>query len=50
MRITVYVDDKKFKVPAERAEDATEAAWNVHEEVKKQLHVRSLRLSFGRRR
>ena len=40
----MYVDDKKFNVQAEKAEDAAGAAGNAHEEWKKHMDMRSLEL------
>ena len=41
----MYVDDEKFNVQTGKAEDATEAARNVYEELKKQMNMISMKPS-----
>ena len=40
MRVKFFADDNKFNVHAKTAEEATEAARKVHEELKKQLDMK----------
>ena len=49
IEVNVDVHDNQFSVQSGRAQEATEAARTLYEEVKKQLNVRGLKLSSRRR-
>ena len=47
VELKVHVDDHKFIVRSEIAEQVAEAARNVFEELEEQMNMRSMKLSFN---